>query len=533
MTAAAYIARLLDFLQRPESYPHQPSSVQVVQTHASIVALVPPYVFKIKKPVNFGFLDFSTLEKRHFFCLQEVRLNRRLCRGLYIGVLPLCQQGDRWVWGNAGTPIEYAVVMHYLPPHGFAHTLLQQRQLHRWHLEQVAVILARFYQQQTPTAEIAAWGHPEKIRISTDENITQTRSFVDTVVSANSFHILTEYTQWWYDHRAAMFAQRVAQGWIRDCHGDLRLEHIHIQGDRVCIYDCIEFNPRLRWIDVAADGAFLVMDLLYFQAPEYARFFARQLSQELADPSFLALLPFYLVYRAWVRAKVECFKTRAAELPEQERQEARIRARRFFRIALRTALFGLQPVVIVVMGKIGSGKTTVAAALSAELGWHHFSTDAMRKEMRGLPLYELPAAEVRSVIYHRQVSRTVYRTLFYRARRAVQYENGVILEGTFSRRRFRQEARSYFRRFGVSVVFLYLVASDEHIRQRLQQRAEQHTISDARQTEFEALAPFYEEPQPDETDVLVVSTEQPLEETLRHCLQQLLERNLALQQGVR
>jgi len=269
--------------------------------------------------------------------------------------------------------------MHYLPAEGFANVRLGNGTLQRWHLEMIARRLARFYQQADRSAEIAEWGKPEKVKISTDENIEQTREFVGKILSALSFEVLTAYTQQWYSRLAPLFERRIASGWIRDCHGDLRLEHIYIEADTVCIYDCIEFNERLRWIDVAADIAFLVMDFFYHQSPRYGRFFLHWMQRALEDPELRTILPFYLVYRAWVRAKVECLKTlktRELELPEEERAEVQGRARRFFRIALRTALFGIDPTVIIVMGKIGSGKTTFAAALSQELGWHHFSSDA-------------------------------------------------------------------------------------------------------------------------------------------------------------
>ncbi len=527
MNSDQSVKRLLQFLSDPASYPHRPDEVRIVQTHASIVALVPPYVFKVKKPVNFGFLDFSSLEKRRFYCSEEVRLNRRLCPGLYIGVLPLTEEADgRWQWSGRGSVIDYAVVMHYLPPEGFANVRLDNGTLQRWHLEMIARRLAHFYQQADRSAEIAEWGKPEKVKISTDENIEQTREFAGKILTALSFDVLTAYTQQWYSRLAPLFDRRIAGGWIRDCHGDLRLEHIYIEDDAVCIYDCIEFNERLRWIDVAADIAFLVMDFFYHQSPRYGHFFLHRMQHLLDDAELRTILPFYLVYRAWVRAKVECLKSRELELPEEERSEVQGRARRFFRIALRTALFGIEPTVVIVMGKIGSGKTTFASALSQELGWHHFSSDAVRKEMRGLPLLELPPPEVRTRIYRRSVSARVYRQLLWRAAQATRWENGAIVEGTFSQRRARAEARSYLRRYGITPVFLHLTASEENIRQRLEVRRSQPVVSDARLAEFESLTPFFEPPQSDEPDVITLSTDQPVEETLRQCFQQLVERQI-------
>lgn len=522
--AQEHIDRLLHFLRDPKSYWHHPESVEIVQTHASIVALCPPYVVKVKKPVNFQFLDYSTLEKRRFFCYQEVLKNRKLCPGTYLNVLPIYETPTGALSFEKGhSVVEYAVLMLYLDTAGLYSTFCIENRLRKWHLEFLARRLAQYYSQQEFDPQIGEWATPQKLRISTDENITQTQQFVGTLISETAYNILVQYTESWYNQGAALFAERIAKGWIRNCHGDLRLEHIHLCGDQLCIYDCIEFNDRLRWIDIANDVAFLVMDLLYYQAPHSAFAFVDSMRHYLNDEKLELILPFYVVYRAWVRAKVAALESVLPEVSEQQQVEARSRARRFFRIALRTALFGLQPVVVIVFGKIGSGKSTFAEALSAELGWHHFSTDAVRKMMRGIPPQEFPPAEVRKVLYQPLVSRKVYQHLLrFALHYGVAYENGAIVEGTFSKFVFRQQAREYFQRRGVHPVFVYLHAPEEQIITRLQQREQHNSISDARIAEYYLLSPSFEEPLPEETDVIALSTTAPLEQTLdqffHHCL---------------
>ncbi|MEX0599833.1 MAG: hypothetical protein WD205_04255, partial [Rhodothermales bacterium] len=349
---------LIDVLRSPEAYPHDPESVQVKQTHASWVFLVDAYVYKIKKPVSLGFLDFSTLEKRKHFCEQEVRLNRRLCPDLYLGVVPISRSKDGYVLEDDRDIVEYAVKMRRLDGGAFAVDLVDEERLETSDLDRVVDVLAAFYDEETPTPEMAAWGRPDRLALSTDENFEQTLDFTGMLLSPPAFHTIQTYTDGFLDAHVRHFNERRAGGHILDCHGDLHLEHVYLKPDGVCIYDCIEFNERFRTIDVASDVAFLAMDLDVHGRPDLSMYFGERMADRLSDPDLLRLLDFYKCYRAVVRAKVEGMRSLDENVDEVEQTHSAERARSYFRLALRYATGGSQPLVLVVMGGVGTGKST-------------------------------------------------------------------------------------------------------------------------------------------------------------------------------
>ena len=263
-------SRLLRFLLDADSYPHKPKHVRVEQTHASCVFIAPPFVFKVKKPVDFGFLDFSTLEKRRFYCQREVDLNRRLCPSIYLGVIPIWSKAGRFSFKEGGRIVEYAVKMRHLSERYFLNRRIARHNLTSADLDRVAAALEKFYVSQTPTAEIEAWGRIEKLRISTDENFRQMRGYVGHTLSHAAWEAIWTYTERFYSRNASLFQSRIREGWIRDCHGDLHLDHIHLAPRSLHIYDCIEFNDRIRFVDVASDIAFLAMDFDYAGRPDLA-----------------------------------------------------------------------------------------------------------------------------------------------------------------------------------------------------------------------------------------------------------------------
>lgn len=387
--------RLLPFLLNPQSYPHRPREVRLVQTHASFVFIAPPFVFKVKKPVNFGFLDFSTLERRRHFCEREVELNRRLCPGAYLGVVPISAAGGGFTFGAGDAVVEYAVQMRQLTQRHFLDRVLARGAVTPRDLDRIAAALKAFYLAQHPTAAVEAWGRVDRLRISTDENFRQTRAFIGRTISRAALAAIRRFTNGFYRRNGALFAARVRGRSIRDCHGDLHLEHIHLTPGALHIYDCIEFNDRFRYVDVASDAAFLAMDLDFEGRPNLARHFVAKLAAALHDDGLPRLMDFYKCYRAYVRGKVESLHSAAPAAPEAERQASAERARRYFRLALRYAVAGSGPLVLVVMGRIASGKSTLARALGAKLGWEVVSSNRVRKELAGYPLFERSSAAAR------------------------------------------------------------------------------------------------------------------------------------------
>jgi aminoglycoside phosphotransferase family enzyme/predicted kinase len=515
--------QLLPFLLNPQSYPHRPKRVRLVQTHSSFVFIARPFVYKVKKPVNFGFLNFSTLEKRRHFCEREVALNRRLCPKVYLGVVPISTRNGRFTFGEGDKVVEYAVQMRKLSDGYFLHQLVERDEVVPGDLNRIAIVLKQFYEAQQPTEEIEAWGRIDRLRISTDENFRQTREFIGHTLSRPAFEAIRFYTDRFYARHERLFASRIKERGIRDCHGDLHLEHIHVTPRALHIYDCIEFNDRFRYVDVANDAAFLAMDLDYEGRPDLARYFATQMASALNDGGMPSLMDFYKCYRAYVRGKVESLHSVAAAVPEQERQASTERARRYFRLALQYAVAGSNPVVLGVMGRIASGKSTLARALGAELGWKVYSSDYVRKKMAGFPLYERRSAAARTRLYSRAMTEQTYDRLLTTAEAQLQKGHSLILDATFARREHRELLAERFGKSGITSRLLEAQASKAAVKQRLRAReAKPDEVSDARLEDFGMLTRLYEPPvELPAAQYVKVRTAGPLDQTVTKALQNL------------
>ncbi len=324
-------------LLRPEIYPDHPRAVKSMETHISLLFLTGSYVYKVKKPVNFGFLDFTTLEKRKFFCEQEVKLNRRLSPTVYLGVVTITQAGNRIILGGPGEPAEYAVKMRQIPEEFLMDKLLEKKKVTPKMIEAVSEKLVKFYFAAETNDLIKDFARPERVKQDTDENFEQTKKYVDVTISGLVYKEVKDKTDDFFRRKEEIFYQRIATNRIRDCHGDLRLEHI-FWGDEISIFDCIEFNERFRYTDVAADMAFLAMDLDYHGRQDLSEHLIRAFVGESGDHGLMEMLDFYKCYRAYVRGKVESFRLDDPHIPEVEKNEALKRAKKYFDLAHSYAL---------------------------------------------------------------------------------------------------------------------------------------------------------------------------------------------------
>lgn len=479
----------------PLSYSHRPRSVRLVQTHGSWVFIATPYVFKVKKPVNLGFLDFSSLKKRRHFCEREVALNRRLSPHTYLGVVEIRKAGSTLSFNGDGRIIDYAVKMRHLSERGFLDRMLERDAVGKVELDRVVELLARFYKNQAPTPEIQQWGRISRLRISTDENFRQTAEFVGSTLTQPAFATIRAWTNQFYRRHQSLFASRIRERRILDCHGDLHSEHIHLTPKTVSIYDCIEFNDRFRYVDIANDVAFLAMDLDFHGRPDLANYFIRRMAERLADSAMLRLIDFYKCYRAYVRGKVESLHSVTSGVDVTERETSCGLASNYFRLALRYAVAGSTPMVLVVMGRIASGKSTLAEALGRELGWPVFSSDEVRKSLAGVPKYRRVGPSARRQLYSERMNARTYRVLLTNALDTVRTEAGVIVDATFSRRKQRAAWVSKLRQCGIPFRFVEVRAANRTIKQRLGARGHQsEEVSDARLEDFELLTKRYEPP---------------------------------------
>jgi uncharacterized protein len=496
--------RLIAFLESPASYPHRSTEVRSLQTHISWVFVAPPFIFKVKKPVNLGFLDFSTLEKRLHFCQRELELNRRLCPDIYLGVVPIYKTDSGFSFNAEGEVAEYSVKMRELPSGWFLSELLAKGLVGGMEINRVIACLHRFYESETPSPEIEQWGTPEKLKISTDENFTQVEPFVGQTISSAAFEAIRHFTNRFYVVNENLFRERIQQHRILDCHGDLHLDHVHLTPEATTIFDCIEFNDRFRFIDIANDLAFLAMDFDFEGRSDLGNLLLRNAALDLGDAGMLTIANFYKCYRAFVRGKVESIQ--ATEKETTNLQEHEKQAARYFRLALRYAIAGSEPLILVVMGRVGTGKSTIAKRLAGELDWPVFSSDEIRKTLAGVSLTQRTPPELRAKIYSPQMTRRTYRKLIKdglvaigcsrgRRPRPLQSHNGVVLDATFSTRALRKFLRDECKKANMPFQFVELEIDPNEIKKRLKARDEKTAeTSDARLEDFQKLSAAYEAP---------------------------------------
>lgn len=316
-------------LLNPVIYPERPKKVELLQTQVSFIFLTDDFVYKLKKPVDFGFLDFTTLERRRFFCQQEVELNRRLCPRIYLGVVSLVREKGGFSLNGRGEVVDYLVKMRRLPQERTMDRLLRRNQVSLQMLERLAQKLVDFHQQARTIK--SGFGNLETCRFNVEENFTQTEKYVGLTLPPSRFERIKSYTHSFLERNARLFERRVREGRVKDCHGDLHLAHICFT-DGICIFDCIEFNERFRYLDVANEIAFLAMDLDYHGRPDLSHYFVQHYVNLSGDRELEKLLNFYKCYRAYVRGKVESFKLDDPHISEKEKEATLAVARRYFEL---------------------------------------------------------------------------------------------------------------------------------------------------------------------------------------------------------
>lgn len=293
------------------------------------------YVYKLKKPVDFGFLDFSTREKRAFYTHEELRLNRRFSPGIYLDVLPVSQKGDSYLIGDGSNVVEHVLKMKRIDEEQMLSNLLPKNRVTPAEMERVGSHLAGLYRLIACDEKSRPFGSPEVIATNIIENFDQTRKYVGGPVDRGRFNDLESWSRDFLDRNTPLFEDRIATGWIKDCHGDLHLQHICLDGPDVFVFDCIEFNERFRFGDVASDVAFLSMDFDYNGHSELGEVFVRSFIEASGDAAMDGVLLFYKVYRAYVRAKVTSFMLDDAGLDESRKKAAFETARRYYELAHR------------------------------------------------------------------------------------------------------------------------------------------------------------------------------------------------------
>jgi aminoglycoside phosphotransferase family enzyme len=323
--------QVVEALMRPEAYEEQPGRIELTQTHISFVFLTENFVYKVKKAVNLGFLDFKTLEKRRFFCEKELELNKRLCRGMYLEVVPINRSNVIKIKGE-GETVEYAVKMKRMPQEKMMSNLLEENKVDCKLIEEIAKIIAEFHSKAETNTRISEFGSLAIIETNWKENFEQTREFVGKTISMADFELISERIDHFMKRNVSFFERRIEEGRVRDCHGDIHSGNIFV-ADRIYIFDAIEFNERFRYSDVASDIAFLAMDLDFKDRADLSSFFVETYVKYSGDQELTKLLPFYKCYRAYVRGKVVSFKLKDSSLGSEEKRAAMKEAKAYFKLA--------------------------------------------------------------------------------------------------------------------------------------------------------------------------------------------------------
>jgi hypothetical protein len=471
-----HIAALLS----PEAYPHKVGRVDLIQTHISYVFLAGDFVYKVKKPMDLGFLDFTTVEKRRHFCQEEVRLNRRLCPGIYLDVVPIaCVEGAVAV-GAAGTVVDYAVKMRRLPEERMMGHLLENDAVTHEMVRALARRLAEFHASAETGAEIDAFGGLETVAGNWRENFEQTEPYAGRTITARQFQETRQFVEGFLERERDLLEVRVRDGRIRDCHGDLRAEAVCFQ-DGICIFDCIEFNQRFRYSDVAADLGFLAMDLDSRGRPAMSDELVGLYLEMSGDSTLPLVLDFYKCYRAYVRGKVEGFLLDAPEVPAAQKAAARGRARAFFRLAHSYARRRTPCTLINMAGLSGTGKSFLANALAARVGAVVISSDVVRKRLAGVEPTERHVEPWQRGIYAPELTERTYEAMLAEAGPHLERGRPVVLDATFTLRRHREAARDLARRWGARYLAVECLVEESVARERLARRPEDPwTASDGR-----------------------------------------------------
>lgn len=494
------------------SLPFGTKTFKILQTHISYIIITDELVYKIKKPVNFGFLDFTTREKRKFFCEREVELNRRLCGDLYIGVVPITRTGGGYQIEGEGEPVEYAVKMKRLPEAGMMQRLLAEGLLIRGHLDLIVETLVPFYRTAETGERVNDYGSLEVITYNTEENFEQTRAFVGCALTRRKYEHIVNYTRTFIKERADLFRRRLEGGYIRDGHGDLYSANICFDNlKRVYIFDCIEFNDRFRCGDVAQDLAFLAMDLDFYRLRDLADYFIQEYVKKSGDHGLLKVLDFYKCYRAYVRGKIGCFTSVDERVPEGERKKALEAAQKYFDLAFHYAQG--QPKVAVFMGLSGTGKTFLASKVLEKYPAVYLSSDIERKRLLSLSPEEHHFAEFEKGIYSPEMTERTYARLIERALEEASFGRDVLVDATFREKRVREKLKEVLEGAEIEPLWIWCLAPDEVVKERIEKRLKEKTASDAL---FETYLKQKErfEPPWEEKNLLILDTSQDLEDLL-------------------
>ena len=473
---------LVTILSDKNLYPEKPDSIHVIQTHISIVILTGKHAYKFKKPVNFGFLDFGTLEKRKFYCEEEVRLNRRLSPEIYLGIVELKKNPEDGKIslhekenGN-GKIFEYGIKMKQLSEDNLMSLLIKKEKITIQTIKDIVKILVKFYNSAETNNKILGYGTVEMFRKNTDENFDQTENMIGRTITAEQFKTIKNATENFYRKNVWLFEKRIREDKIRECHGDLHSGNIFID-NKIHIFDCIEFNKRFRYSDIAADIAFLAMDLDYLGRSDLSKELVELFTKESKDYDILKIINFYKCYRAYVRAKVTAFLISDPAINEKKKEDARTESAKYFDLAEKYAktmencpVTFKRPLLIISSSCSGEGKSYILKPLSTMLGLDYISTDTTRKEFFKVEPDAKIHTDYGSQIYSSENRQKIYNLMLNRAEELIKSGKGCILDATFIRKDLRAKAMDIAKRLNADFIIIHPYLDKDIAKKRILSR---------------------------------------------------------------
>jgi len=468
-TAQHASATLIAALARPEAYPHPVEAVRIEETHISWVLLTGDWAYKVKKPVNLGFLDFSTLGARKYFCEEELRLNRRFAPEIYDSVVTIAGSQEQPRIGSGAPVLEYAVKMRQFPQDALAGRLLERGAVTPADIDRLADAIAGFHAAAAPVPGDQPYGTPQNVLVPVMENFHQIRAAVDASMDRAALRALEIWSTGEFQRLRARFAQRRDEACVRECHGDLHLGNIVRIGDRLVPFDCIEFSPGLRFIDVMSEAAFLAMDLTHRQRPDLAWRMLNRYLEATGDYGGLDVLDFYRVYRALVRAKIHAIRAAQLAACRHDTNELLAGYRGYVDLAARFTR-PRRAALLITHGLSGSGKTTATQPLLEALGAFRVRSDVERKRLHGLPALAATQSGVGAGIYSPAATTATYEQLRNLARSIVKADFPAIVDAAFLKRAERDAFRGLAAELAVPFLVLDCRAPEAALRERVAAR---------------------------------------------------------------
>jgi aminoglycoside phosphotransferase family enzyme/predicted kinase len=467
---------LIRALLQQSCYDHPVEQIELVETHISWVLLTGEYVYKIKKPVDFGFLNFSTLERRKHYCEEELRLNQRLAHELYLAVVPIGGSPDQPILYASKGAFEYAVKMRQFPQSQQLDRVLARGELRPEQLDEVAVLLAGFHQRIQSASPAQDYGDPDHVYRPVHENFQQIAQHLPDDEQSATLQELEDWSERCFVQVRPTISQRKMAGFVRECHGDLHLSNLAWYHDAPLVFDCIEFNPNLYWIDIINDIAFLVMDLQDRGQWSLAYRLLNVYLERTGDYEGMSVLRFYLVYRAMVLAKVNAIRLAQAAGNPELIQQSRDDFLNYLNLAVRY-IDRVQPMLVITRGLSASGKSVVAAELLERLGAIRIRSDVERKRLYGIDANESASASPNAGIYTPEATLKTYARLYELAGVIIEAGYPVIIDAAFLRRDERERFQQLAQQHQVSFVILDIRAPEHVLRQRISKR--RNDVSDA------------------------------------------------------